>query len=119
VRDATTPTTSSSSMGSGPSGKRSSARQRGYDRRWEKARAAFLREPENRFCRKCQQRGPMTLATIVDHVVPHRGDPDLFWDRSNWQPLCKAHHDRDKQRQERGRFVVIDEDGWPVMHRRS
>lgn len=96
--------------------RRPSARQRGYDRRWDKARAAFLREPENRFCRKCRQQGRMTAATVVDHIVPHRGDPALFWDRSNWQPLCKPHHDSAKQREERGRFVEIDDDGWPVEH---
>lgn len=30
--------------------------------------------------------------TVVDHIVPHRGDQKLFWDRSNWQPLCEHHH---------------------------
>ena len=30
----------------------------------------------------------------VDHIVPHRGDHRLFWDEQNWQPLCKACHDR-------------------------
>ncbi|MGN8738508.1 HNH endonuclease signature motif containing protein [Bilifractor sp. HCP3S3_D3] len=33
-------------------------------------------------------------ATVVDHIVPHRGDPKLFWDRSNWQALCKRCHDK-------------------------
>lgn len=32
------------------------------------------------------------MATVVDHIVPHRGDQKLFWDRSNWQPLCEHHH---------------------------
>ena len=101
-------------MSYGTKANRPSARQRGYDRRWEKARAAFLREPENCFCRKCSQQGRMTMATVVDHIVPHRGCQELFWDRSNWQPLCKPHHDSAKQREERGRFVEISEDGWPV-----
>ena len=30
---------------------------------------------------------------VIDHIIPHRGDPILFWDRSNWQPLCKDCHD--------------------------
>lgn len=101
-------------MKSGTKSRRPSARQRGYDRRWDKVRASFLREPENCFCRRCRQQGRMTVATVVDHIVPHRGDPALFWDRSNWQPLCKPHHDGAKQREERGRFVEIDGDGWPV-----
>ncbi len=40
-------------------------------------------------------------ATVVDHVVPHKGDADLFWDRDNWQPCCKWHHDVVKQALER------------------
>ena len=42
-----------------------------------------------------------TATTVVDHIVPHKGDPELMWAWSNWQPLCKPHHDREKQRQER------------------
>ena len=34
----------------------------------------------------------ITMATVVDHIVPHRGDQKLFWDRGNWQPLCEHHH---------------------------
>ena len=29
---------------------------------------------------------------LLDHIIPHRGDQKLFWDRSNWQPLCEHHH---------------------------
>ena len=36
--------------------------------------------------------GRYVLATDVDHIVPHRGDPVLFWDQSNWQALCHSHH---------------------------
>lgn len=28
----------------------------------------------------------------VDHIIPHRGDEKLFWDRSNWQLLHSACH---------------------------
>ena len=34
----------------------------------------------------------LTMATVVDHIKPHRGEQKLFWDRSNWQPLCEHHH---------------------------
>jgi 5-methylcytosine-specific restriction protein A len=34
------------------------------------------------------------LAEVVDHKVPHRGDPALFWNVGNWQALSKRHHDR-------------------------
>lgn len=39
------------------------------------------------FCRICGQ-----LMTDVDHVVPHRGDEALFFDRSNLQGLCLECH---------------------------
>lgn len=79
--------------------RRGSARQRGYDTKWEKARAAFL--AEHPLCRTCEKAGKVTAATVVDHIKPHRGDPVLFWASNNWQPLCKRHHDREKQREER------------------
>jgi 5-methylcytosine-specific restriction protein A len=34
----------------------------------------------------------VTAATLVDHVVAHRGDVGRFWDRDNWQPLCRSCH---------------------------
>ena len=41
---------------------------------------------------KCYEEGHITMATVVDHIKPHRGDKKLFWDRGNWQPLCEHHH---------------------------
>jgi len=69
---------------------RPSARERGYDSRWEKARKAYL--AKHRLCVECERLKRVTLATVVDHIVPHRGDMDLFWDRANWQGLCEPHH---------------------------
>ena len=31
---------------------------------------------------------------ITDHIIPHRGDVTLFWDQSNWQPMCWSCHSR-------------------------
>ena len=73
---------------------RPSARQRGYDSKWEQARADFL--ARNPVCVKCPD-----PATIVDHKTPHKGDMRLFWDRKNWQPLCVHCHSSSKQREER------------------
>ncbi len=44
----------------------------------------------------CKASKQVTAATVVDHIQPHGGDQDLFWDESNWQSLCKTHHDTDK-----------------------
>lgn len=73
---------------------RPSARARGYDSRWDKARASFLLQHPT--CACCP-----SPATTVDHIKPHRGDMALFWDRTNWQPLCTTCHSRHKQRLER------------------
>lgn len=75
-----------------------SSTQRGYGYKWQKAREAFLRE--NPLCVMCTAQGVVNVATVVDHITPHRGDQSLFWRRSNWQSLCSTHHSRDKQREE-------------------
>lgn len=71
---------------------RGTAKERGYDSRWAQARLYFLRF--NPVCVKCKKSGALRLAHVVDHIVPHRGDYEKFWNRSNWQALCKSCHDR-------------------------
>ena len=82
-------------------------------RRWINARLAFLRE--HPLCRFCEQNSRTEPATVVDHIQPHRGDEELFWDVDNWQPLCKPCHDRAKQLLEkRGYHQHVGSDGWPT-----
>ncbi len=38
---------------------------------------------------------------VADHIRPHRGDPDLFWDEGNLQCLCAPCHNSAKQKEER------------------
>ena len=71
---------------------RGGAAERGYDGRWRKARIAFLQR--NPLCVECMRKGVLTPATVVDHIIPHRGDKDLFWNEENWQALCTSCHDR-------------------------
>jgi 5-methylcytosine-specific restriction protein A len=80
--------------------RRGSARERGYTTAWEKYRASYLRE--NPLCRAHEQRGQLEPSTIVDHIVPHRGDHDLMWDPENHQPLCKPCHDSKTAREDGG-----------------
>jgi len=90
--------------------------ERGYGYRWQVERAAFLALPENALCRYCEREGRVTASTVVDHIKPHQGDESLFWDRKNWQPLCKTCHDTTK-RAEEGRAKRkrgVDSDGWPL-----
>ena len=70
---------------------RESATNRGYDARWRRARAQQL--AARPLCAECERQGKTTAASVVDHVVPHRGDAVLFWDPGNWQSLCKPCHD--------------------------
>lgn len=69
-----------------------SATARGYNARWRRESKKFLQL--HPLCEECLKEGKATTATVVDHIIPHRGDPELFWDRSNWQALCKKCHDR-------------------------
>ena len=71
-----------------------------YGRRWRKGRRQFL--VEHPLCAMCLEEGTETLAVEVDHIIPHKGDPVLFWDTKNWQGLCKFHHQSIKARMERG-----------------
>lgn len=73
---------------------RGSAAERGYGSRWQRYREWFLSQPENALCRICERkRGKVTAATVVDHIIPHKGDYNLFWDPDNHQPACKPCHD--------------------------
>ena len=65
---------------------------RGYNSKWRRESKKFLEI--HPLCVRCLEKGIATPATVVDHIIPHRGDQELFWDRSNWQPLCKKCHDR-------------------------
>jgi 5-methylcytosine-specific restriction protein A len=65
---------------------------RGYGRRWREYRKSFLMS--NPLCASCLSAGLTVPATVIDHIVPHRGDMRLFWDKSNHQALCKRCHDR-------------------------
>ena len=73
---------------------RPSARERGYDSKWDRERKAYL--AAHPVCVRCGE-----PSRIVDHITPHKGDLKLFWRRSNWQPLCVPCHSRTKQREER------------------
>lgn len=72
--------------------KRLTAHQRGYTSRWRRISQEFLKA--HPLCAECERNGKVTPATCVDHIVPHKGNPKLFWDQKNWQPLCQSCHSR-------------------------
>lgn len=81
-----------------------SAATKGYGARWRLESKKFL--ALHPLCEECLKEGKATPATVVDHIVPHQGDPKLFWDRSNWQALYKRCHDKKTRR----------DDSHPVYH---
>jgi 5-methylcytosine-specific restriction endonuclease McrA len=77
---------------------RAQSRQRGYDVAWDKAARRFKRD--NPLCCGCLAMGIIEPAVIVDHIVPHRGDRERFWDYDNWQAVCEWHHNAVKHKLE-------------------
>jgi len=70
----------------------------------------------------CLAKGKVEPATLADHVIPHRGDPQLFW-LGELQSLCGSCHSSDKALLERGIVKQFDNDigndGWPTDPRHS
>ena len=84
-----------------------------YGHSWRQIRARRLQHFP--LCAFCAKRGIITPATVVDHVIPHRGDEALFYDTSNLQSLCKPCHDGAKQQQEKsGTLRGSDINGNPL-----
>jgi 5-methylcytosine-specific restriction enzyme A len=81
--------------------------------RWKQRRADQLSAYP--LCKMCELRGKVVAAKVADHRIPHKGNPNIFWN-GELDSLCKSCHDGDKQRMERGGKAkpVIGLDGWPV-----
>lgn len=74
---------------------RESSTKRGYGYRWQQTSKGFLRQHPLCQCPDCLEgEKQLKAATVVDHIIPHRGDMTLFWDRNNWQAMAKDCHDR-------------------------
>ena len=65
-----------------------------YTAAWRKLRSHQL--TVEHLSRMCLASGVTTAATVCDHVVPHRDDPDLFW-AGPFQSLCATWDGRFKQ----------------------
>lgn len=58
---------------------------------WQKRRSnQLIAEP---WCRECARHGLRVRATDADHVIPHRGDVNLFL-HGELQSLCHSCHSR-------------------------
>lgn len=57
-----------------------------HTHRWTKASRIF--RAANPLCVRCKAKGIIQPTEVTDHIIP----PEIhgnFWDRDNWQPLCK------------------------------
>lgn len=85
-----------------PKDNRASAAKRGYCYKWNKARIAYLVEHPLCECKACQDSGQPLLADVVDHIIPHRGNMELFWDKKNWQAMNHICHSRKTAKEDGG-----------------
>jgi 5-methylcytosine-specific restriction protein A len=53
-------------------------------------------------CTEHKGRDDAPASTIVDHIIPHKGDRALFLSRANLQGLAKRCHDRKTAREDGG-----------------
>jgi 5-methylcytosine-specific restriction protein A len=83
--------------------KRGSSTARGYGYKWQLASKGFLRAHPLCQCPDCLEgEKQITIAVVVDHIIPHGGDMTLFWDRNNWQSMGKTCHDRKTAKEDGG-----------------
>jgi len=66
---------------------RPTSNARGYNYRWQKTSKMYLKL--HPVCVMCG-----APATEVDHIIPHKGDPELMWSESNYQALCHKCHSK-------------------------
>lgn len=79
---------------------------------WRINRENFLRN--NPLCARCLREGRLSIATVVHHLKPHKGNWSVFIDRTNWESSCKPCHDKIEQSIERRGFDTgVSDDGWP------
>jgi 5-methylcytosine-specific restriction protein A len=71
-----------------------------YGSEWRKVRNTYLKA--NPLCVVCFAKCLIVPANVVDHIKPHKGDKNLFWDEDNYQPLCKPCHDAKTAKEDGG-----------------
>jgi 5-methylcytosine-specific restriction protein A len=86
--------------------RRPNSHQRGYTPAWERASAAWLKQQFSMGNVRCAMCGKVMdrerKDIVVDHIIDHKGNDDLFWNENNWQMLCrKPCHSRKTARENR------------------
>ena len=80
--------------------------------RWVARRRQQLQQQP--LCQYCLALGYTVAATVADHVIPHKGDLNIFW-HGALQSLCKPCHDKWKyQIEKHGYTTQVDVHGAPI-----
>ena len=75
---------------------------------------ALVQLTNHPLCTLCQADGRVSAAVVADHIIPHKGDYNLFW-HGELQSLCQDHHNITKKHiEERGYHSAVDVYGAPI-----
>ena len=84
---------------------------RGYGHRWQQARKRFLDKYPLCQCDDCEKNNRLRTATVVHHIIPHKGNKALFWDEGNWMAMSKRCHDKHTATVERKKYKASADGG--------
>ena len=70
--------------------------------RWSRLRTTQISKAP--LCQRCLSFDIVTIATDVDHQIPHKGDRKLMWNAGNLQSLCKSCHSWKTQEELKGTY---------------
>ncbi len=68
-----------------------------FDPRKERKGPRYVRERKNYMaahplCAECQRHGIVKKSAELDHIIPVHKAPQRFYDKTNWQALCRDCH---------------------------
>ncbi len=78
--------------------------------RYKRLRLNFRRA--HPLCAECKRRGIIKAADEIDHIIPVEKAPELFWDQTNWQALCRRPCHEAKTANENRREETLAERAW-------
>lgn len=88
-------------------------RQSMYSKEWINYRFRFLHHNPNCYC--C-----VNKSSVVDHIVAHKGNLDLFWNITNFIPLCNICHNTITAKFDKyGTHLIEDKMKWIDKNRRD
>ena len=87
---------------------RGTAAQRGYGYKWQRFRARWIKK--HPICEDPYGWHPGEVREVsdIDHIIPHKGNMKLFWDKSNLQGLCSECHKRKTALEQRGTLPCVE-----------